>query len=224
MEEKIVRNLNSRLNKTIQKGTLIKNIKYKDTYFIFIGEKHEGAKNDISQYFTNFEVLLECHYKTHRFSPQKLIDHYTQKVVLDKLRMDESYIDKHLSYVLNEYGKIPKNTKCIDVRKLRDYPKNSVRYLTKNNKELIDKTLKEMLKLEKKVVLLKDGKIRDVLMGQIKDNIRVLKSGNSSKLLQTISEVLLDYEILRNMQTTTSKIVIGIFGKNHVNNIARYLL
>ena len=231
------------INNIKSNNTQINYFKHNGVEYIFIGEAHSGLKKDISSLIdkSNNKILsiVECHMDMNKLPIGKISSHYKKKVKEDKKIKNESYIDLHINHYSNKYKSLFNKNKelkevikkqkvklvCVDGRKPSDFPKTQVRTLYKKDIKKYNEIKSKFLKLKNKISKMKESKTKKALLKEINDIIDNKLKEKSSYLLQTLSEIILDYEILNNYilnDKIKSKYVIGIFGKNHVNNIKKY--
>jgi hypothetical protein len=215
-------------------------LKYKN--MTFIGEIHGNIKEKgLGKYIENLNeeiiILLECHQNINKISIGKIKKHYKNKIKINEQFKDDSYIDNVLyffskkSNILNRNKKLNEIIKkkkikilCIDKRFANNYPKSQIRTLYKRDPEQIKNFEKELKKLKKKINKLNKSKSKTLLLKEIDDILDTKLKKNSSYLLQTLSEIILDYEIIKKIIKYNDKKIIGIFGKNHINNLKKKYL
>ena len=203
----------------LQRGTLVYKFTYNNNNFTFIGERHDGIKEPIQ---FKGKALLEAHKNLNNFDMKTIKKHYKKKTEEDKKIKNESYIDLFIrsktkwarKKTLKELNIFP-----IDTRNPLDYPKSQIRTIYKKNPKLIKKLLFGANRVKSLIDNIQISSIRKKLSKRINNYIKELNNPKSSKLLQTQGEILLDYEIVIHVLNNKDKNVIGIFGKNHVNNL-----
>lgn len=228
------------IKKNITKDTIIMNFVIEDKNFILIGENHMGEKKDISNIINNIKgevlLLLECPKEYNNKKISEIYKYYKKSEI-----KNESYIDLSLLYFSKKYKTLLNNNKkmkdvvknkkveikCIDKRNPKYYTKNQVRTKYKKNEKEMNIIINEFKNLKQKIINMKESSIKKKLLKNVNDIIENKLKKNSNHLLQTLSEIILDYEIINiilNKSKIKQKYIIGIFGKNHVKNIKNYNL
>jgi hypothetical protein len=225
----------------VGKNSKIVNFEYNNIQYTFIGEVHSGLKTDISPQIQNGLLILECPEKYNNYSISKISNHYRKTVKHNKDIKNESYIDLSILYFTKKYQtllnknkklkEIIKNKKikmiCIDERNPTDFLKIQVRSLYKKENHKQYNIIKNIfIMLKKEIKRMKKSKIKDNLLKEINEIIENKMKTNSDHLVQTLSEIILDYEIINNYilnDKIKEKHITAILGKNHVNNIIKYL-
>ena len=232
----------------------IKNIKTNNTSiltfskngkdFMFIGEVHSGIKQDISKLINDFDgnilTILECNKGFNTLSINKISTRYKKIIKDNKSNKNDSYIDNHLLFFTKKYKSLFNKNKllkdisksekiktiCIDERKPADFPKSQIRTVIKKDIKKFNNAKKMLLKTKHKINNMEESNGKNILLNKINDIINNKLKKNSPFLLQVLSEIILDYEILNNYILNNKhkeKYVIGIFGKNHINNIKKLI-
>ena len=212
--------------------------------FLFIGESHGGNKTDISKHLEIDEktlTIVEAHTNINNMPIKKIHSFYNKKIKDNKQKNDDSYIDNHLLHFSKKYKTILNGNKslkeishrrkikvlAIDKRTLEDYPEKTPKFLIKTEgKEKYDKIMAEMVLLKKDINKMEESSIKKKLLLEIDDTINVKlhpKNGNSDNTMKRVSEIILDFEILKHITKGKDKKVIGIVGRNHIKNIKKYL-
>ena len=224
----------------VEPNSKIFNFEYNNRQYTFIGEVHSGSKNDISPQIQNGLLILEFPKRYNDFTISKIINYYGKIVKDNKYMKNESYIDLSMLYFANKYQtvlnknkklkEIIKNKKikiiCIDERNNKDFMKIQVRSLYKKNHKQYKIIKNIFIILKKEIKKMKNSKIKDNLLKEIDEIIENKMKTNSDYLVQTLSEIILDFEIINNYilnDKIKEKHITAILGKNHVNNIIKYL-
>tara|TARA_B110000285_G_C15134207_1_gene625753 strand:- start:2658 stop:3368 length:711 start_codon:yes stop_codon:yes gene_type:complete len=226
----------------VSKTSRVVNFKYNNTQYTFIGETHSGLKNDISPQIQNGLLLLECPKRYNDLQINKILKHYQKSVKDNKKIKNESYIDLSILYFTNKYvnilnknkklKEIVKNEKikiiCIDERNPIDFLKIQVDSLyRKGDDHKQYKIIKNIfIILKKEIKKMKKSKIKDNLLNEINEIIENKMKTNSNYIVQTLSEIILDFEIINNYilnDKIKEKHITAILGRNHVKNIIKYL-
>lgn len=221
-------------------NTKVINFEYNDRKYTFVGEVHSGTKIDISPQINDGLLILECKKKINNLSLDKISNHYIKFVKKNKKIGNESYIDLSLLYFTKKYKNILNKKKqlkqvinkkkvkiiCVDERDPSNFQKTQVRTLKKKDPRKFHKIKNIFIILRKEINKMKKTTIKDKLQKEINDIIKNKMKDNSSFIVQTLSEIILDYEIINNYilnDDIKEKNITGIFGKNHINNIKKYL-
>ena len=224
----------------VSKNSKVISFKYNGRQYTFVGEVHSGLKKDISPQIEDGILILECNKRYNNISLGELNKHYKSYVAKNKKIENESYIDLAVLYFTNQYKNIrnkkeqlKKVTKgksvqviCIDERDPKDFQKTQVRTLKKKEPGKYNVAKNLFIRLRKEINKMKKSKVKDRLQKEINDIINNKMKENSSYLVQTLSEIILDYEIINNYilnDKIKANNITGILGKNHVNNIKKYL-
>ena len=213
---------------------------FKINNITIIGEVHGGIKEkNLSKYINKMDktiIILECHKNMMDLKINYIKKHYKKKIKDNKDNKDDSYIDNVIYFFVNKYSTIlnnkifkdaMKNKKiklvCLDDRKIDDYPKKQVRTIFKNNKNKYDNLKKIIIKIKKDVEKLEESKIKQNLLKNIDLNLLKLNDKKSSYVFQTLSEIILNYNIIKFILKKTNKKdnIIIIVGKNHLNDLKK---
>ena len=223
---------------------------FKFNNITIIGEVHGGIKEkNLSKYINKMEfqgktiIILECHKNIMDMKINDIKKHYKKKIKNNEKNKDDSYIDNVIYFFVNKYSNllnknkifkdVMKNKKiklvCLDDRNIDDYPKKQVRTIFKNNKNKYDNLKNKIIKIKKDVEKLEESKIKQNLLKNIDLNLLKLDE-KSSYIFQTISEIILNYNIIKFILVRLSKKtntmeqkdnIIIIVGKNHLNDLKK---
>lgn len=210
-----------------------------------IGEVHGGIKEKtLSKHINKMGktiIILECHKNIMDMKINDIKKHYKKKIKNNGKNKDDSYIDNVIYFFVNKYSNllnknkifkdVMKNKKiklvCLDDRKIDDYPKKQVRTIFKNDKNKYDNLKNKIKKIKKDVEKLEESKIKQNLLKNIDLNLLKLDEKTSSYIFQTISEIILNYNIIKFILVRLSKKtkqkdnIIIIVGKNHLNDLKK---
>jgi hypothetical protein len=215
---------------------------FKFNNITIIGEVHGGIKEKtLSKYINKMDktiIILECHKNIMDLKINDIKKHYNKKIKTNKQNQDDSYIDNVIYFFINKYANllnknkifkdVMKNKKiklvCLDDRKIDDYPKKQVRTIFKNNKNKYDNLKNKIIKIKKDIEKFEESKIKQNLLKNIDLNLLKLNEKSSSYIFQTISEIILNYNIIKFILKKTNKKdnIIIIVGKNHLNDLKKF--